>query len=196
MMNNNIQNKTLFVFIPILIFIGLLFCYIFVDGFLNAVIIKIYYVIVIFFAITPGYSGYVLTRLNILDNLDDLKGIDADRIRKTTVLMRKLLDKFIPFSIYCASILLISSFVVSIAPSANIFIGIFSSFIIAIGVFLINLITHANRRIADLIHEVNDLSRIEKKRQALLSEMRKDAEEEPFSHMDLHLKKYKKVISS
>lgn len=195
-MNNNIKNKSLFVFFPILIFIGLLFSYLFIDGFLNAVIGKIYYVIVIFFAITSGYNGYVLTRLNILDNLDNLKDIDADKIRKTTISIRKLLDKFIPFSIYCAGILLISSFVVGIIPNTHIFIGIFSSFTIAIGVFLLNIITHSNHKIADLIYEVNNLSRIEKKRQALLAEMRKDVEEEPFSHMDLHLRKYKKVINS
>jgi hypothetical protein len=195
-MNKNIKNKSLFVFFPILIFIGLLFSYIFIDGFLNAVIGKIYYVIVIFFAITSGYNGYVLTRLNILDNLDSLKDIDADKIRKTTISIRKLLDKVIPFSIYCAGILLISSFVVEIIPNTHIFIGIFSSFTIAIGIFLLNIITHSNHKIADLIYEVNNLSRIEKKRQALLAEMRKDVEEEPFSHMDLHLRKYKKVINS
>ena len=193
-MNNNIKNKTFFVFFPVLIFISLLFGYIFVDGFLNAIIGKIYYLIGIFFAITSGYNGYVLTRLNTLDKLDNLKDIDADKIRKTIASIRKLLDEIIPFSIYCAGILLLSSFAVDVVPNAHIFIGIFSSFTIAIGIFLLNIITHANHQIAKLIYEVNNLSRIEKKRQALLTEMRKDVEDDAFSHMDFHLKKYKHLI--
>lgn len=193
-MNNNIKNKTFFVIFPVLIFISLLLGYIFIDDFLNAIIGKIYYLIGIFFTITSGYNKYVLTRLSMLDKLDSLKDIDEINIRKKTASIRKSLDEIIPFSIYCAVILLLSSLAIDTVPNAHIFIGIFSSFTIAVGIFLLNIITHANHKIAELIYKVNNLSRIEKKRQALLSEMRKDVEEEPFSHMDLHLKKYKHVI--
>ena len=166
----------------------------FLEGLLSAIIAKAHYLTGVFFTITTGYNGYILTRLNGLDKLDNLKDVDADKIRSKAAKIRKLLDKIIPFSIYCAGILLLSSLTADSVPNAHIFIGIFSSFTIAIGVLLLNIMTHANRQIAELLNKVNNLSRIEEKRQALLSEMWKDAESEPFSHMDFKLESYKNVI--
>lgn len=195
-MNNNFKKNILFVIFPIFIFLGLLGAYTFVDGFLQAVSNKIYYLIVLFFTVTSGYNTFVISRLNSLGNLDDIRVKDAVLIRKEMLSIREPLDTVIPFSIYCAGILLFSSFLVDFSPNTYIFIAIFSSFTIAVGVFLLNIITYANKRITTLKNKVDNLVSIEKKRQALLLEMREQAENDPFSSMDLHFSKHKNIIHS